>query len=406
MAPRTLEDGGHPSRRFEGRHDWERLVRVAEETSKGTRQDGAPQEPREDDEDEEYVYTTRWYWTSLLLAAGALILGLLYYDPTLPSFFVWASWFVIAVSAILVVYTAVGLVNRYRVIHRVRQRGQSLARRSGTAIRGAAKEARSRTQGSGPDMAGGMGKGLRAVRRGVVGFFKFLYRLLLRVVYVIEFLVVWILILTYDLVYAVLYAAWWVAYHVLRIAWKILYFALRVVWRILRLPLKLPGLRTLWADTMRPKILAWWDEFVATRREKRAAWVERHKRLAAARGRDPEEWHQERIQRHWFPLPLPHHAKDTLYERLEHAAETKDRRVAKGHPFKTKEEREQTRREAEEAATREDEERDDSSADDAQKADEEAADEDGGGKKGKKRKKKKRWKDKAEAADVDSRPTE
>lgn len=388
---------------------------MAEESSTGTRRSGEPDEPDDRDVEEEerdYVYTTRWYWTSLVLSGAALVLGLLYYDPTLPSFFVWASWFVIAVSAILVVYTAVGLVNRYRLIHRVGRGSRDIARRSRTAIRGAAKQARSRTEGTGAGMAGGMGRGFQAVRRGFVSFFKFLYRTILRVVYVIEFLVVWILILTYDVVYAVLYAAWWISYHALRIAWKILYFALRVVWKIVRLPLKLPGLRTLWADKLRPKILASWDDFIATRREKRDAWVERRKRLAAARGRDPEEWYQERVQRHWFPLPLPHHAKDALYKRLEHAAETKDRRVAKGHPFKTKEEREQARKEAEEAAAKE-----------AAEAD--AGEEEGGKRKKRKKERKKkgdasdddegtpsekkdtkRWKDKAEESNPDARPTE
>jgi hypothetical protein len=315
----------------------------------GRDDDATDGEPEETDEDD-VVYTTRWYWTSFILSLIALALGLLYIDPTLPVFFVWGFYFVIVVSAFLVLYSLVGLVRRYRLIHGVRHRSGQLARRSGTALRQLKPErGEKRERKRRAPSFGWAGKVVGKVVRFAVAVFQFLYRFLVRLVYFVEWLVVWVIILTYDIIYYVLYAAWWLAYKVGRIAWKVLYFLLRVAWRILRLPTRVPPFKKLWAQKMRPPILAKWHKMVEGNRQKWAKRVERRKRVVAAKGHDPEVWQQERVEHYWFPLPLPHAAKDALKKRLGHAAKTKDERVARGHPFATPEERDRRRVEKEKA---------------------------------------------------------
>jgi colicin import membrane protein len=99
----------------------------------------------------------------------------------------------------------------------------------------------------------------------------------------------------------------------------------------------------LWTKTLRPRILAAWDDFVESRRTGWNERIERRKRLVAAKGGDAEAWYRERVERHWFPLPRPHVAREALRARLVHAAETKDRRVERGITLPPKEEREKAR---------------------------------------------------------------
>jgi hypothetical protein len=292
-----------------------------------------PQEAASEPED--HVYSTRWYWTVFWISLGVLILEYFYFDPSMPPSFIYLGYLTVFLAVALMVITGVLLVRRYNVARRVIESARGLANRPQEA-RTAQKKPSSDAMAKAARRVGGW---IRSLALFVLGVIRFVYRTVLRIVYLIELIVIWTLILTYDIIYAVLYAAWWLSYHVLRIAGKLARVALKIVWKVVRILTRLPGARKSWDESLMPKIMGWWNGMVAERRRRWATRIERQKRIQTAKGHDADVWLREKVERHWFPLPQPHVAKDALKKRLVTAQETKDRRVEEGLRLKTPQER-------------------------------------------------------------------
>lgn len=321
--------------------------KAKQEKAEAKRASSEPVDPgpdRQEDEDDGVVYTTKWYWVFFIGSLAAFLLSLLFFDRTLPLFFVLLAYLVVAISGIMTVSAGVGLVRRYQLIARVKQKSLDVGRSGVQTLKGVKGAAGRSTQALG---------GVARFFAKIVGFVRWVllavYRTVLWSVYLVEATVIWAIILVYDLVFGVLYAAWVVGYHLIRVAWIVLKFLLKVAWAVVGLPTKLPGIKKPWKEKAEPAIKARWRESTRRRQEKWAASVERRRKMVEAAGHEPDEWEKEKRRRKWFPLPEPHHAKDALKKRLDQARKDRVRRSERGFQRLPKEEREK-RREAKKKA--------------------------------------------------------
>ncbi len=258
---------------------------------------------------EETAFTTRWYWVTFVVSFVSFWILLIYFQGATLWYIVAPYWVAIVLAGGLTIWSVTGLIGRYQLVNKI----------SSTATK-----RRTRVEDT---------EDQEVVYREniVVRLFKFIGRLfallflfvwntLLRIVYIIEITILRVIILAYDIVYYVTYAAWALAYWAVRISWAIVRWALRTSWKILRILTRLPLARTLWDKKMMPAIMGKWNARVADQREKAAKRRDTKRRLAAARGLDPDKWEADQKRRHHFILPHPHEARKGLRQRIDERA--------------------------------------------------------------------------------------
>lgn len=258
---------------------------------------------------QETAFTTRWYWVTFAVSFVSFWVLLIYFQGVKLWYIVAPYWVAIVLAGGLTVWSVTGLIGRYQLVNKI----------SSTATRRRTRTADSEDQ--------------EVVYREniVVRLFKFIGRLfallflfvwntLLRIVYIIEITILRVIILAYDIVYYITYAAWALAYWAVRISWAIVRWALRTTWKILRILTRLPLARTLWDKKMMPAIMGKWNARVALAREKVAKRRDTKRRLAAAKGLDPDKWEADQKRRHHFILPHPHEARKGLRQRIDERA--------------------------------------------------------------------------------------
>ena len=258
---------------------------------------------------QETAFSTRWYWFTFVVSFISFWVLLIYFQGASLWYIVAPYWVAIVLAGGLTVWSVTGLVGRYQVVNRI---SSSATKR--------------RTRASDTDdqevvyRENVVVRLFKLVGRLVALLFLFVWNTLLRIVYILEITILRMIILAYDIIYYITYAAWALAYWALRISWAVVRWALRTTWKILRILTRLPLARTLWDKKLMPAIMGRWNARMALQREKAAKRRDTKRRLAAAKGLDPDKWEADQKARHHFILPHPHDARKGLRQRIDERA--------------------------------------------------------------------------------------
>lgn len=274
------------------------------------------------------IYPTRSYWLALLASLLFLLIALWFNATYLPLVAIWIRYATIALALVVVGFALIGLIRRYRLIHRS---AHALKRSAHNVVEGV-RAKRDAHEGALERFAARLGRLFHHVGRILVILVRLPIRLLIWAYFTGEVIWWWIILILYDVLYYPTYAAWRLTHFAVRVALWITVFALRIAWKILRIPTRLPGIRKWWREKKRPEILAWWRGLVAGYERRRALRIEKGRRLAALRGENPDRWEADHRIRRGFPLPHPEKGRVVIRRRIARVREIQKAR-REGRPI-------------------------------------------------------------------------
>lgn len=257
---------------------------------------------------QESAFTTRWYWVTFVVSFISFWILLIYFQGASLWYIVAPYWVAIILAGGLTVWSVTGLVGRYQLITKISSSAAKRRRVEDTDDQEVVYRENI------------IARLFKLVGRLFALLFLFVWNTLLRIVYILEVTILRMIILAYDIIYYITYAAWALSYWALRISWAIVRWALRTTWRILRILTRLPLARILWDKKLMPAIMGRWNGRMAEQREKAAKRRDVKRRLAAAKGLDPDKWEADQKDRHHFLLPHPHDARKGLRQRIDERA--------------------------------------------------------------------------------------
>ncbi|HLE46858.1 MAG TPA: hypothetical protein VI818_01065 [Candidatus Thermoplasmatota archaeon] len=251
-------------------------------------------------------FPTSWYWFTFIVSLVSLVILWLYYGG-----FGWVRilfWVGVVLAVGLAIWSTGGLMTRYNVVERV---GSSAAK---------FRDDREATPDGDQQVVYRENILIRTwnlLWRLVTLLFLFVWNTFLRLLFIAELIILYTFLIAYDILYWVLYFAWTVTIVTGRLALRITGWALRVAWTILRILTMLPIARKIWANRWRPSIMGKYHHRVERLAEQKRLYVERKRRFAALKGKDPDKWQKDWELRRHFPLPHPHEGRKGLRDRIE-----------------------------------------------------------------------------------------
>lgn len=280
------------------------------------------------------VVPTPVYWGVLLLSLFLLFAAFGLYNPDdellvplVPTALRWAT---AALAFVLVVWSTIGLLRRGRLLHR----SVTGTRRLMTGVAEGLRERSDRNEGALERLGARWAARFNRLGKAIGWLILLPWRIAFWTWYNLEATAWHVVNVAYDVIYYPLYAAWLTTLWTVRTALRVAAFLLRVAWKLVRFPTRLPYLRTVWAESLRPPILERWHHAVAQYRTAAAKRIERGRRLAAARGENPDRWEADHRLRRAFPLPHPEKGRIRIRKRIAHIRDIQRAR-REGRPLPT-----------------------------------------------------------------------